>query len=84
VIEVSALPKGEYIEFVFKDKGPGLTQQQIEKIQEPFYTTKSYGTGLGIPVLIATVKAHNGKLKIFSEPGTGTEFRAYLPVFLER
>ncbi|WP_196158024.1 PAS domain-containing sensor histidine kinase [Reinekea sp. G2M2-21] len=84
LIKVSALPNGEHIEFVFKDEGPGLTPQQIEKIQEPFFTTKSYGTGLGIPVLIATIKAHNGKLKIFSEPGTGTEFRAYLPVFLER
>ena len=83
-ITVSSFPKGDQVELVFKDQGPGMTADEIKKIQEPFFTTKSYGTGLGIPVLIATVTAHKGSLNIVSHPGAGTEFRVSLPVFLER
>jgi two-component system sensor histidine kinase FlrB len=83
-ITVSSFPKGDQVELVFKDQGPGMTADEIKKIQEPFFTTKSYGTGLGIPVLIATVTAHKGSLNIVSLPGAGTEFRVSLPVFLER
>ena len=83
-LTVSAFPSGEQVCIVFKDNGPGMTHEQIEKIQEPFFTTKSYGTGLGIPVLKATVKAHKGQLSIVSQPGSGTEFRVTLPVFIER
>jgi two-component system sensor histidine kinase FlrB len=83
-ITVSSFPKGDQIEIVFKDQGPGMTAEEVKKIQEPFFTTKSYGTGLGIPVLIATVNAHKGQLNIVSHPGAGTEFRVSLPVFLER
>jgi two-component system sensor histidine kinase FlrB len=83
-ITISSYPKGDNVEIVFKDQGPGMTPENIEKIQEPFFTTKSYGTGLGIPVLIATVNAHKGQVDIVSQPGAGTEFRVLLPVFLER
>lgn len=72
--------KNERLVFVFKDQGPGLKPEQIQKIQEPFYTTKSYGTGLGIPVLMATVKAHKGDVEIISLPGEGSEFHISLPV----
>jgi two-component system sensor histidine kinase FlrB len=83
-IVVSSNPNGEFVEFVFIDQGPGMTPEDIQKVQEPFFTTKSYGTGLGIPVLIATVKAHRGQVSIVSEPGQGTAFHVQLPVFLER
>ncbi len=83
-LTISAFPSGDQVCIVFKDNGPGMTPEHIEKIQEPFFTTKSYGTGLGIPVLKATVKAHKGQLSIFSQPGLGTEFRVSLPVFIER
>jgi len=81
---ISAKPNGNNIIISFSDNGPGMNKDQIQKIQEPFFTTKSYGTGLGVPVLIATVNAHNGELKIISQPGVGTEFIVTLPVFLER
>ena len=68
----------------FRDTGPGMSPAHLAKVQEPFYTTKSYGTGLGIPVLIATVKAHKGQLNINSQLKVGTEFNVTLPIFLER
>ncbi|EAR07991.1 sensor histidine kinase [Reinekea blandensis] len=83
-IVVSAKATAEQIVLTFQDQGPGLSASAIEKIQEPFYTTKSYGTGLGIPVLVATVNAHNGQLNIQSEPGVGTEFSVSLPIYQKR
>lgn len=78
-ITVVMRPQKNAVLFSFIDTGPGMSQTQIDKIKEPFFTTKSYGTGLGIPVVIATVRAHQGDLKIISQPGAGTEFRILLP-----
>lgn len=77
-------PQKKNVIFSFIDTGPGMTLEKINRVKEPFYTTKSYGTGLGIPVVIATVKAHKGELNIVSQPGAGTEFRISLPVLQER
>ena len=72
------------IEIAFRDTGPGISAAHLAKVQEPFFTTKSYGTGLGVPVLIATVKAHKGQLNISSQLNVGTEFNVTLPIFVER
>ena len=47
---------------IIEDNGCGITEDQIEKIKEPFYTTKKNGTGLGVSLSIEIIKAHNGKL----------------------
>lgn len=83
-IRVAAKADGEQVVLTFTDQGPGMSQDDIARVQEPFYTTKSYGTGLGIPVLVATVNAHKGHLTISSEPGNGTEFRVVLPIYQKR
>ncbi|MEJ2045862.1 MAG: ATP-binding protein [Reinekea sp.] len=83
-VSIQAMQRHQTIDFFFRDNGPGMSAEQVQKIQEPFFTTKSYGTGLGIPVVIATVKAHRGSLAVNSRPGAGTEFRISLPIFNER
>lgn len=72
------------VKFRFIDSGPGMSAEQIDRIQEPFFTTKSHGTGLGIPVLLATVKAHKGTVKINSQVGKGSEFVVSLPIMQQR
>jgi two-component system sensor histidine kinase FlrB len=82
-LNISANEDGQSVEISFKDNGPGMTSEEICRVKEPFVTTKSYGTGLGIPVVIATVKAHKGSLSIHSEVGKGTEFFITLPIYQE-
>ena len=52
-----------------------------KKVFEPFYTTKSSGTGLGLAVSYGIIRNHQGSVKIFSEPGVGTVITLALPIF---
>lgn len=67
------------LEIRFTDNGPGIPEALQDKILEPFYTTKSQGTGLGLAVVLAVVRAHNGSLEVESEDGRGTSFVMHLP-----
>jgi len=74
---------GDYAVLVVSDTGKGIEPENVEKIFEPFYTKRALGrtgTGLGMSVVWATVKDHNGFIDIQSEPGMGTAFFVYLPV----
>jgi two-component system sensor histidine kinase FlrB len=61
------------------DNGPGLPNSVKDKITEPFYTTKSNGTGLGLPVVNAVVRAHHGTLSYYNQPIGGACFIVNLP-----
>ncbi len=67
-------------EIRFNDNGSGIAQENLQRIFEPFYTTKSDGTGLGLAVTRKIVEAHGGKLDIESEPGSGTTVSVSLPL----
>jgi len=62
------------------DTGGGIPQGQINRIFEPFYTTKSKGTGLGLMIVQRIVRAHNGRIEMESNVGRGTTFRIWLPL----
>ena len=66
----------------FTDTGHGISPEQIERIFEPFYTTKAEGrgTGLGLSVSLGIVRAHGGTIDIDSKPGLGTTVRIRLPL----
>jgi len=68
-------------EFVIsvQDEGEGIPQEQVEKLGEPFYTTKPNGTGLGLMVTKKIIEEHNGKLEISSTPKKGTKVTIILP-----
>ncbi len=68
------------IEINFSDNGPGIKEDIQEKIFEPFYTTRSEGTGLGLTVAEAVIRSHGGQIKLESKPGEGTCFRIRLPL----
>jgi PAS domain S-box-containing protein len=62
------------------DTGGGIPQEQINRIFEPFYTTKKTGTGLGLMIVQRIVRAHNGRIELESNAGRGTTFRIWLPL----
>ena len=61
------------------DTGPGVAAAEQEKIFQPFYTTRSKGTGLGLAVARELVRAMGGELTVASEPGQGATFTVSLP-----
>ncbi len=62
------------------DDGGGIPQEQINRIFEPFYTTKKKGTGLGLMIVQRIVRTHGGRIELESRPGSGTTFRIWLPL----
>jgi PAS domain S-box-containing protein len=62
------------------DTGGGIPQEQINRIFEPFYTTKKQGTGLGLMIIQRIVRAHGGRIELESQVGRGTTFRIWLPL----
>ncbi len=62
------------------DTGGGIPQEQLNRIFEPFYTTKKKGSGLGLMIVQRIVRAHNGRIELESHIGRGTTFRLWLPL----
>ena len=62
------------------DDGCGMAPEELEKIFDPFFSTKSQGTGLGLAVSYGIIKNHRGTIKAYSEPGQGTRFVVELPI----
>ena len=68
------------LDIVFEDTGPGISQDNIQKIFDPFYTTKDMGTGLGLSISLGIIENHGGKLIVESDEGMGAVFVVRLPV----
>ena len=80
------LPPGEYAQLSVSDTGTGIDKSIIDRIFEPYFTTKdkSKGTGLGLSVVQGIVKNYKGDIHIYSEPGKGTQIHVYLPIVESR
>jgi PAS domain S-box-containing protein len=79
------LQPGSYILIEVSDTGHGMTSEALEKIFEPYFTTRKEqgGTGLGLATVHAIVHEHKGTVSVYSEPKQGTTFRVYLPQLKE-
>ena len=78
-----ALQTGEGADGVWvsvSDTGGGIPEEQINRIFEPFYTTKKKGSGLGLMIVQRIVRAHGGRIDLESHVGRGTTFRIWLPL----
>ena len=97
VIEISVYPKlfGEEIATVYewiettkfvcisvKDRGEGISKEHLNKVMEPFFTTKApgKGTGLGLSSSFDIIKSHGGFIDVKSTLGKGSEFFVYIPL----
>lgn len=73
------LGDGEIV-IAVSDTGVGITEEQLAKIFEPYYTTRENGTGLGLTITFKIVKEHSGDISVRSKPGKGTTFLVTIPV----
>lgn len=78
-IIVELMQAGSYVKLQINDEGKGLPREALEKLGEPFYTTKEAGTGLGLMVSFKIVENHNGKMQFSSEVGKGTTVEVLIP-----
>ncbi len=89
---IEAMPEGGSIyistekvmnewKITIQDEGKGMSEEDIQKIYDPFFSTKTEGTGLGLTICAAILKDHHGRMDVVSELGEGTAFHIYLPVW---
>jgi len=79
-IELTIENGGAYATVRVRDNGPGIPAEKIERVFNPFFTTKETGTGLGMAISKKVVEAHEGTIAVESTAGRGTEFAVSLPL----
>jgi len=79
IIRIDLAREGDYVLVRITDQGPGINEEQIAKIGQPFYTTKEKGTGLGLMVSYKIVDNHQGNIQVHSKPGEGATFEIRFP-----
>ena len=79
-IDVFFRPVNNELKISVQDSGPGVAKELQQKIMEPFFTTRSQGTGLGLAVVQMVCRAHDGKLELISEEGDGACFTMCIPL----
>ncbi|NQV51453.1 MAG: PAS domain-containing protein [Candidatus Marinimicrobia bacterium] len=77
------LPEGMYAFMEISDTGAGMSKDLLDRIFEPFYTTKFTGRGLGLSAVLGIVNGHRGMVNIYSEVGKGTTFKVLFPMYQE-
>ncbi|OPY69524.1 MAG: Blue-light-activated protein [Syntrophorhabdaceae bacterium PtaU1.Bin034] len=78
---------GEYVHIFIQDEGPGIAEEDLQRIFDPYFTKKQMGhqkgTGLGLSICYSIIKDHGGVITVESETGKGTTFHIYLPAVTE-
>lgn len=77
-IDLSATANGEVVTRI-TDTGPGISQENMSQIFEPYFSTKDTGTGLGLAIVKKAIDDHHGRIEVESTPGAGTTFIVTLP-----
>jgi signal transduction histidine kinase len=80
-LAIRTFQTGNQVVAEFADTGLGIDPESLDRIFEPYYTTKQdKGTGLGLAICHRIVEAHSGRIEVTSLLGQGTSFRVYLPM----
>jgi len=75
------LPDGEYVKITMRDQGVGIPERLLQRVFDPYFTTKQAGSGLGLATAYSIVKGHDGYIMVESQMGVGTTFYTFLPAF---
>ena len=79
-LTVGTMLDGERIRITVQDNGTGIPDDIADKIFEPYFTTREFGSGLGLTLTYKIIKEHAGDIEVSSRPGAGTTFRVCIPV----
>ena len=77
--QFSDLSPGPHVCLTVEDSGHGINSETLDRIFEPFFSTKFQGRGLGLAAAYGIVNNHNGAISVISQPDEGTIFKVYLP-----
>jgi signal transduction histidine kinase len=80
MLRVSTQRRGDQVLLRISDTGTGMSEEVREKIFEPYFTTKDFGSGIGLTLVYKVVKEHMGEITVISKEGHGTTFTITLPV----
>ncbi|MDM8517213.1 response regulator [Desulfobacterales bacterium HSG16] len=82
IIQETELNEGQYVKITVSDTGRGIAKEHLDKIFDPYFTTKEIGkgSGIGLSVVHGIVNSHNGEISVDSEYGKGTTFKVFFPV----
>lgn len=73
------IARGSYLKLTFKDRGPGVSESDLNRIFDPYFSTKPDGNGMGLSICHSIVTKHNGDISVASQLGSGTIVTVYLP-----
>jgi len=80
----AALNKQSYLRVVVKDNGAGISAENLQRLFEPFFSTKAGGTGLGLAITRDIIQRHGGQIEVESRPNEGAAFSILLPALISR
>ncbi|MCF6246602.1 MAG: PAS domain S-box protein [Desulfobacula sp.] len=73
------ISKDQYLKIIISDNGSGMHQKDLERIFDPYFTTRKDGSGMGLSICYSIIKKHDGHIFVTSQVGTGTTITIYLP-----
>jgi PAS domain S-box-containing protein len=79
-LAIHVFVENDNVIFIIKDDGEGIPEENLNKIFEPYFTTKDFGSGLGLTLVYKIIKEHNGEIQLKSKVGIGTSFIIKLPI----
>lgn len=79
-MEIKSSVDAQFLKIKFQDTGTGMDEETIKKIFTPYFSTKSHGMGLGLPIVEKIIHEHRGKIEVQSQPDKGTTFIILLPI----
>lgn len=81
---IQGISQGQYIRCTFSDEGTGISPENLDRIFEPYFTTKETGSGLGLATVYSIIQRHGGHVRVASKLDKGTTFTIYLPATDDR
>jgi len=84
IIESLDASQRHWVEITIIDEGPGMSQEVVDRIFDPYFTTKDKGSGLGLSICHSIIRQHNGTIQVTSTPGSGTIFTIILPALCKQ